>query len=137
MSMRFVIDFCTNLVTKFASHASDKTQIKGANDYSVLATSMIFENVARTKGYITYSHLAKLSKEEQQHVYDTMLDERKENVEDVNKTLDELHPRVREVGMRSFVADSHPPNVLSPFHLISQSLIEEHVGSTGLSLLIV
>ena len=125
--MRFIIGFCTNLVTKFASHASDQTQVKGANDYSVLATSMIFENVARTKGYATYSPLAKLSKEEQQHVYDTVLDEWSENVEDVHKTLDEWHPRVREVGVRPFVSPSSPPNVFSPFHLIAQSLMEEHV----------
>ena len=135
--MRFIIGFCANLVTKFASHASDQTQVKGANDYSVLATSMIFENVACTKGYAAYSHLAKLSKEEQQLVHDTVLDEWRDNAEDIDKTLDEWYPRVREVGVRPFVTEWSPSNVFSPFHLISQSLMEEHVWSPGFSLLIV
>src|SRR5271170_2405945 len=135
--MRFIIGFCTNLVTKFASHASDQTEVKGANDYSVLATSMIFENVACTKGYAAYSHLAKLSKEEQQLVCDTVLDEWRNIAEDVNKTLDELHPPVREVGLRPFVTESSPPNVFSPFHLILQSVMVKHVWSPVFSLLIV
>ena len=97
---------------------------------------MIFEHVARTKGYATYSRLSSSSQEEQQYVYDTVLDEWRANVEEFNKTLDEWHPRVREVGVRPFATHSSPPNVFAPFHLIAQSLMEEFVWST-LSLLIV
>jgi hypothetical protein len=128
--------FCIRLVTKFVAHASDQTQVKGANDYAVLATSMIFEHVARTKGYASCSPFSKISQEEQQYVYDTVLDEWRANLEDVNKTLDEWHPRVREVGVRPFATHSSPPNVFAPFHLIAQSLVEEFVWS-ALSLLIV
>jgi|ERR1700685_758303 hypothetical protein len=135
--MRYIIGFCTKLVTDFASDASDPNQVKRANDYSVLATAMIFENVACTKGYAAYSHLAKLPKEEQQLVNDTVLDEWRDNVEEINKTLDDWHPRVREVGVQPFVSESSPPNVFSPLHLISQSLMEEHVWSPRFSLLII
>jgi hypothetical protein len=126
--MGFVIGFCTSLVTKFVAHTFDQTQVKGANDYSVLATSMIFEHVARTKGYATYGPFSRISQEEQQYVYDTVLDEWRANVEDLNKKLDEWHPRVREVGVRPFVMQSSPPNVFSPLHLIAQSLMENSYG---------
>jgi hypothetical protein len=101
--MECVVAFCTRLVAKFAAHASDQTQVKGANEYSILATSMIFEHVALTKGYSTYSPLSSCSQGVQQYVFDTMLDEWRAIVGDVDKTLDEWHPRVREVGVRPFV----------------------------------
>jgi len=97
---------------------------------------MIFEHVAPTKGWPTLGQFVRTSEEEQEYIYDTVLDGWRANVEAVNKTLDEWHPRVREVGVRPFATHSSPPNVFAPFHLIAQSLMEEFVWS-ALSLLIV
>src|SRR5277367_2794114 len=115
--MRYVMHFCTRLVWTFARVAPDDG---AANRYSVLATSLIFEQVARTKGYTAFGTVAKL-REDRQHVSEAVLAEWIENVElDVGGTLDQWHPRVTADNVQPFVHASSPLNVFSPFHLIAQ-----------------
>lgn len=97
---------------------------------------MIFEHVARTKGYSTFTPLVKIPDERKQFIFDTVVDEWAGAGEQVNRVLDEWHPRVRDDGVQPFVTEASPPNVFSPFHLIAQSLMAEFVWSP-LSLLIV
>jgi len=133
--MFFVIKFCTRLVTKITANASDETKLKEANDYSIFATSMIFEHVARTKGYSTYKPLVRIPDDEKQFLLDCVVDEWTSAGESF-KVLDEWHPGVRDAGVQPFVTESSSPNVFSPFHLIAQSLLQEFVSSPS-SVLIV
>src|SRR5271170_1262490 len=133
--MFFVIKFCTRLVTKITANASDETKLKEANDYSIFATSRIFEHVARTKGYSTYKPLVRIPDDEKQFLLDCVVDEWTSAGESF-KVLDEWHPGVRDAGVQPFVTESSSPNVFSPFHLIAQSHLQEFVSSPS-SVLIV
>jgi len=109
--MRYVMHFCTRLVWTFARVAPDDG---AANRYSVLATSLIFEQVARTKGYTAFGTVAKL-REDRQHVSEAVLAEWIENVElDVGGTLDQWHPRVTADNVQPLYTHRLHPTCFHP-----------------------
>jgi len=95
---------------------------------AVLAVCSMFNELCTYDGFNTFSHAGGLGATLQDFFFKYIFEEAiASHMAPYADHLRKTHPGITLRNLRPYVSESVVPNVLSPYHLISQSLCHEHV----------
>jgi hypothetical protein len=94
---------------------------------AILTISSMFNEFCKHEGFGIFATVGGLGITSQGFFFTYIFNCLRSQLSLYSKVLFNLHPGVKPTNLRLYVTDNEIPNIISPLHLISQSLGHEYV----------
>jgi hypothetical protein len=111
------------------SNPDPATARRQALIYASMFTSALFEEVANADTISLFATVAGLGEQYQDFIREYPVNIMMSKFDVFAGAITTIYSDVNDNNFRPYMTDSETPNILSPFHLVSQALCHEHVSS--------
>ena len=115
---------------KSASKNESKWDKNGWMYLAILSISSMFNEFCRHEGFGIFATVGGLGMASQEFFFAYIFNCLRSQLSLYSKALFNLHPDVKPSNLRLYVTDNEIPNIISPLHLISQSLNHEYITNS-------
>jgi hypothetical protein len=125
--MRFFLKLLVALINNLAANQEIVDSAGDGSFYAILASSSLFYEHSKNSGFATLNAVSSVAAPNQIVYIELILAELCAVLPEYIKTLGSWHPGVKKSNLHLYVGDEKIPSIISPLHLICQSLCHEHV----------
>ena len=131
--MQFFLQLCREVVFEMSKpHGSEPTDVprKDRHFYAILFSQMMFEELARNKGFAMFTTFKSLWDKEESFFRKLFWERWTSRIGVMTEVVHQWNDGVNVDNVSPYLGEKVPLNVISPFHLIAHAISLENVRSS-------
>jgi hypothetical protein len=128
--MKFLLKLCARVAMEINSLEDGRSESSREKHFvATMAVSSIFASICdRNDNFGQFSSMGGYRERAQQYLLDLLFERFAANWAEISKCVCSLHQEVDPDTLQPYTQNARPPNVLSFFHLVFQSLSSDFVS---------